>query len=148
MPSDHRAPGTATPDAYTVVLPRLPNALTAGDEGRRFAKTHLSRWNVTDQVIDEVCLLATELIANAVRHAPPPLSLHVSLNNDRVRVEVHDSAPVPPTLTIPDADSLSGRGVWLVDTIASRWGHHVLPSAKVVWFEIDANRQPQRRQHH
>ena len=54
----------------------------------------------------------------------------------------HDSDPIEPVLTRPDFNSAGGRGVWLVDTIASRWGHPPEPPGKVVWFEMDLPATP------
>jgi anti-sigma regulatory factor (Ser/Thr protein kinase) len=77
------------------------------------------------------------LVANAVRHAPPPLCLEVTVDTTKIRIEVHDSDPIAPVLARPDFSSRGGRGVWLVDTIASRWGYRSEPPGKVVWFEMD-----------
>ena len=98
---------------------------------------HLGRWQVPAQVSDEATLLTSELIANAVRHAPPPLCLELTVDTAKIRIEVHDSDPVAPVLTRPDFTSSGGRGVWLVDTIASRWGYRPEPPGKLVWFEMD-----------
>jgi anti-sigma regulatory factor (Ser/Thr protein kinase) len=98
---------------------------------------HLSRWRVPAQASGEAALLTSELIANAVCHAPPPLCLEVTVDRTKVRIGVHDSDPVVPVLTRPDLNSHSGRGVWLVDTVASRWGYRPQPPGKVVWFELD-----------
>ena len=125
------------PALRTAVLRELPNAATACIDGRRFVAQHLSRWQVPDQVSDEATLLTSELVANAVRHAPPPLCLEVTADTTTIRIEVHDSDPIAPVLTRPDFSSRGGRGVWLVDMIASRWGYRPEPPGKVVWFEMD-----------
>ena len=44
---------------------------------------------------------------------------------------------IAPVLTRPGFNSSGGRGVWLVDTIASRWGCRPEPPGEVVWFEMD-----------
>ena len=125
------------PVVRTAVLRELPNAATACVDGRRFVAQQLSRWRVPAQVSDEATLLTSELVANAVRHAPPPLCLEITVGTTTIRIEVHDSDPVAPVLTRPDFTSRGGRGVWLVDTIASRWGYRLEPPGKVVWFEMD-----------
>jgi anti-sigma regulatory factor (Ser/Thr protein kinase) len=119
------------------VLRELPNAATACAEGRRFVAQHLSRWQVPGQVSDEATLLTSELITNAVRHAPPPLFLEITVDTTKIRIDVHDSDLVVPVLTRPDFTSCGGRGVWPIDTIASRWGYRPEPPGKVVWFEMD-----------
>ena len=137
MSSDPTRTRACSPAVRTAVLRELPNAATACADGRRFVAGHLSRWQVPAQVSDEATLLTSELIANAVRHAPPPSCLEVTVDTAKIRIEVHDSDPMLPILTRPDFTSRGGRGVWLVDTIASRWGYRSEPPGKVVWFEMD-----------
>ncbi len=126
-----------SPAVRTAVLWGMLSASTVCADGRRFVAQHLSRWHVADQVSDEATLLTSELIANAVLHAPPPLGLQVTVDTTKIRIDVHDSDSVAPVLTCPDLDSVGGRGVWLVDTLASRWGYRPEPPGKVVWFEMD-----------
>ena len=137
MPSDPTRTRPHAPAVRTAVLRELADASTACADGRRFVAQHLSRWQVPAQVSDEATLLTSELIANAIRHAPPPLCLEVTVDTTKIRIDVHDSHPVAPALTRPDFNSSGGRGVWLVDTIASRWGYRPEPPGKVVWFEMD-----------
>ena len=137
MSSDPSRTRPRSPAVRTAVLRELPRASTACADGRRFVAEHLSRWQVPAQVSDEATLLTSELIANAVRHAPPPLCLEITVDTAKIRIEVHDSDPMLPVLNRPDFTSRGGRGVWLVDTIASRWGYRSEPPGKVVWFEMD-----------
>jgi anti-sigma regulatory factor (Ser/Thr protein kinase) len=122
--------------ARTAVLTELADAEGACADGRRFVAEHLARWQVPAHVSGEAVLLTSELIANAIQHAPPPLCLQISVDAELVRVQMHDSDPVAPILTRPDLISISGRGVWLIDTLATRWGFHQQPPGKEVWFEI------------
>ena len=137
MPSDPTSARLHGAAVRSAVLRELPNAATACADGRSFVAVQLSRWQMPTQVSDEATLLTSELIANAVRHAPPPLCLEITVHTTKIRIEVHDSDPIAPVLTRPDFTSSGGRGVWLVDTIASRWGYRPEPPGKVVWFEID-----------
>ena len=127
---------TSTSDTRMAVLDDLADESTACAAGRRFVGEHLARWRVPAQVSDEAVLLTSELIANALRHAPPPLCLQVSVDDSVVRVQVHDSDPVVPVLIRPDFTSRGSRGVWLIDTLATRWGVQAQPPGKEVWFEI------------
>jgi anti-sigma regulatory factor (Ser/Thr protein kinase) len=93
-------------------------------------------------VLDDVRLLLSEVVTNAVRHAGSPtgakIGLAVSMSDGAVRVEVTDAgrgfAPAPRTAAWTEA---GGWGLHLVDSIASRWGVDRGPSVRV-WFEIDA----------
>ena len=86
-----------------------------------------------------VQLLATEVIGNAVRHAAldggAPISMRVFLAADRMRVEIHDHGPgFVPSVTEPDPSSANGRGLFLVDSLASAWGMNC-DKGTTVWFE-------------
>lgn len=136
MSADSLRTQPGTPGDRTAVLTDLTDSATACADGRRFVADHLSRCDVPTQTIDEVTLLTSELITNAIRHAPPPLCLQISVTGDVVRVQVHDSDPAAPVLTRPDFNSVGGRGMWLIDTMATRWGFYEQQPGKEVWFEI------------
>ena len=91
--------------------------------------------------METVELLATEMMANAVRHANldggRPIALRVFLYRDRIRVQVHDHGPgFAPEVHAPDAGSDSGRGLFLIDRLASEWGVIGGDDGTTVWFEI------------
>jgi anti-sigma regulatory factor (Ser/Thr protein kinase) len=90
---------------------------------------------------DDVLLLVSELVTNAVRHAHvgPDRSLRVELKQwpGRLRVEVASPGdgfvhkPVPPS-----SDGTGGWGLFLVDQIAYRWGITDGTGGTCVWFEL------------
>ena len=92
-------------------------------------------------VLDDIRLLVSELVTNAIRHADAPaggqVGLDVSINGDSVRVEVADPGegfdPAPRTDTMMKP---GGWGLYLVDRISDRWGV-VKNQFTRVWFEID-----------
>ena len=93
-------------------------------------------------VREDVLLLVTELVTNAVRHAGvgPDESLQVELQrwSRRVRVEVVDPGAGPARVSPqPGPNGGGGWGLVLVDRIAARWGVESGPSRNCVWFEID-----------
>ena len=93
-------------------------------------------------VLDDVRLLLSEVVTNAVRHSGEPagakIGLCVSVTHGRVRAEVIDGGrgfePTPRDL--PQLES-GGWGLHLVDRLADRWGVD-RGRAPRVWFEIDA----------
>lgn len=60
----------------------------------------------------------------------------MGVSGDAVRVEVTDDAAHPPVLRRVNWDEESGRGLLLVDTLASRWGTEPVGAGKRVWFEV------------
>jgi anti-sigma regulatory factor (Ser/Thr protein kinase) len=94
---------------------------------------------VPASVRENVLLLVTELVANAVRHAGvgPDRSLHVELERwpRRVRVEVVNPGAGFEHTPLPSA-ATGGWGLLLVDRIAESWGIASRPGATCVWFEL------------
>ena len=90
--------------------------------------------------LDAAELLVTEVVANAVRHAGGErIDLTVTVDDAAVRVEVGDEAdddPVPGLA--PGVEDSGGRGLMIVEALASRWGYERRPGGgKRVWFEVD-----------
>ena len=92
---------------------------------------------VTDDQRDTAALLLTELVSNAVRHSDQSFRAQVELTDRRLRVEVEDTSERMPVLRQPEAAATEGRGLRLVDTLATSWGAQLEEQGKVVWFEMD-----------
>jgi anti-sigma regulatory factor (Ser/Thr protein kinase) len=117
------------------VLPADPSAVPAA---RRFASQALVHQGGHGPMLDKMQLLVTELTTNAVIHAHSPIRLSVMPAADHVRVEVRDDDPTPlGTPTRPSPDAERGRGLWLVDALATCWGVNNNERGKTVWFEVD-----------
>lgn len=108
----------------------------AAADARRFVAERLTTWECSDECVDVVTLLASEIVTNATRHAPPPLDLTLLHGEPGIRVEVTDSSPELVNERRPDLDSEGGRGMWLVEILADRWGHGPHGPGKQVWFEL------------
>ncbi len=108
---------------------------------RHWARGHLEESGVTGSRLELLALLVSELVTNAVEHAWPPVVLSVDVSAARIRVEVTDGNRDVPILRIAGANSDSGRGVWLIDQLASRWGTDIDHEnhTKAVWFELHAD---------
>ena len=102
---------------------------------RRFVTETLSRWDCA-AALDTVELLVSEVVTNAVLHARSAPDVAVQLLPDVIRVEVTDRDPRLPQAKVVADEDTSGRGVGLVDLMASAWGVEVVPDGKVVWFEV------------
>ena len=88
---------------------------------------------------DEATLLTSELATNAVIHARTTYSVTVSVEDDRVRIEVADGSPVTARRCRYSATSGTGRGLGMIEDTAEAWGIEVQPPrGKVVWFELRA----------
>ncbi|MDJ0384184.1 ATP-binding SpoIIE family protein phosphatase [Streptomyces sp. G-G2] len=107
---------------------------TAPGRARRFARRALTRWGL-EELSDSLELLVSEVVTNAVRYAERPVTLRL-LRTDVLRCEVGDDSPqLPRQRRARDTDE-GGRGLFLVNRMARRWGATRLSSGKVVWFEL------------
>jgi anti-sigma regulatory factor (Ser/Thr protein kinase) len=92
-----------------------------------------------DVDLGEVTLLADELTANAVRHAGGATEILIQGSADGVCVEVTDPSPAMPAPRRPGPSDDKGRGLLLVERLASAWGTRTPPTGgKTVWFELRA----------
>ncbi|WP_406321068.1 ATP-binding protein [Streptomyces sp. NBC_00519] len=111
-------------------------------EARRFARKSLD--TVEAELLDSILVCVSELATNAVQHGVPiggQFLLKVDSDEQRVRVECHDAKRQRPRRREPSNDDTHGRGLLLVEALASRWGVGARPFGKFVWFELDLDRQ-------
>ncbi|KJK57974.1 regulatory protein [Saccharothrix sp. ST-888] len=157
----------ADPHVVTCTLaPRFEAVRTA----REFARSTLHGWGLGD-LFDDVSLVASELVTNALRHAlgarrdecspataghPPRrpgtlqgsdefLPIRISLVHREAQVvcAVSDPSSTGPVAREPDFVAESGRGLHLVDSFSRSWGWHPLAGAgKVVWAMFEAGPGP------
>ncbi|MFK8907118.1 SpoIIE family protein phosphatase [Streptomyces sp. YS-3] len=107
---------------------------SAPGRARRLARRALDRWGL-EELTDSVELLVSEVVTNAVRYAERPVTLRL-LRTDVLRCEVGDDSPqLPRQRRARDTDE-GGRGLFLVNRLARRWGATRLSGGKVVWFEL------------
>ncbi|MGW7077298.1 SpoIIE family protein phosphatase [Streptomyces sp. NPDC054866] len=102
---------------------------------RRLARSALERWGL-QELTDSLELLVSEVVTNAVRYASRPVTLRL-LRTDVLRCEVGDDVPQLPRLRQARATDEGGRGLYLVNRLARRWGATRLSTGKVVWFELN-----------
>lgn len=139
-----------TPPATPVLLHgfRVEAEEGAVPEARHTITSLVRSWNValSDEQVAEVELLSTEVITNAIHHTQAPCSVAVQWDGVRVRVEVTDVSPVRPKPRRSSPDAEDGRGLMLVDALASDWGSVRDEAGKVVWFEVASSIRPARRE--
>jgi anti-sigma regulatory factor (Ser/Thr protein kinase) len=101
----------------------LKPELGAPAQARRSVASALDAWGL-GQLGDDAILLTSELVTNAVIHAGTPIVLVVHRTRRGLRIEVNDEAPSLPEMphTGGGPPREEGRGVWLLDQLADRWG--------------------------
>jgi anti-sigma regulatory factor (Ser/Thr protein kinase) len=128
---------TDAPDPSVSV--ELPDDATAPSVARRQARSVLGSWRLP-ALLDPLLLVVSELVGNAVRHGRAPIGMLLRRSDGRVRVEVHDEESAAPATAsgLPGDDQECGRGLFLVDAVASETGVEQIPDdGKVVWATLD-----------
>ncbi len=103
----------------------------------------LAAWS-EEASLAEAQLLTSELVTNALRYGGPPLHVSLGCDGNSVRVTVADGTPDGPRLKDPGPEAESGRGMILVEALATRWGVEAYDVGKGVWFEFPAKGTPTR----
>lgn len=102
---------------------------------RAFVQDHLA----DHPACDAMMLLVSELATNVIRHSRSRLfALTVArITSGRLRIAVIDEGQAGiPHLHGATLDAESGRGMSIVDLLATRWGIIRLPGVgSAVWFE-------------
>jgi anti-sigma regulatory factor (Ser/Thr protein kinase) len=94
------------------------------------------------RAVDDVTLMTSELVTNALEHARTPFTVTVDLTGDRVRVEIRDGETAQPvTALAPSATDIGGRGLLIVATLSDQWGVQPGLGGKSVWFERTPDRE-------
>ena len=82
-------------------------------------------------------LLTSELVTNAIRHEKgDTIELFITCSWDRLRVYVHDTSRTAPRRVSASSDSETGRGLLLVASLSTEWGHYRTPAGKAVYFTL------------
>lgn len=121
--------------AEFVVSELFPADLSTPAAARRFVVESLRAAGVPDR--ETVPVVVSELVTNSVLHAASKTRVLVLVGPAIVRVEVHDADPTLPVARHPDPDTVTGRGLMLVEALTDRWGAAPVDDGKVVWFELD-----------
>lgn len=115
----------------------LPGDVTTPAAARRFIRTALESVDADPVVVETAELLTDELVTNAIVHAQAKSYLFIRAVKGAVRVEITDPDDRLPSIAAPDPDAPSGRGLVIVNGLASAWGvERATDGGKTVWFEL------------
>lgn len=111
----------------------LPRHRSCGATARRiveeFAGHELERRGV-----DDLKLVATELVDNAYFHGEGRIWLRLNRREDHIRIEVIDQGDRAAVKVRPRPSAVGGHGLLIVDQLASRWGAY--EGTTHVWAEL------------
>ncbi|MFE0381202.1 ATP-binding protein [Streptomyces inhibens] len=106
---------------------------------REALRRHLRRWRITGEEACSAVLLLSELVTNAVtaQASPAPeIGVRLTLSDSLLRLEVRDASDELPMMNQAEEDEECGRGLVLVDALASGWGVDRDDIGKIVWAEL------------
>ena len=134
---DDRAGGDPAAPArhlIDIALPAVPASVAAARHAVADLLNGIDQMPVV--VVEDVLLLVSELVTNAVLHAGTYTRVSATVRPGRVVVAVGDADPHhAPFLAERGSMATNGRGVMLVNALASDWGIDLRDDWKVVWFE-------------
>jgi anti-sigma regulatory factor (Ser/Thr protein kinase) len=103
---------------------------------RGFVGDLLDQWDLSPQ-IESTQLIASELVANAVRHVTGPCALEITHRDGVLQIAVADMGRGMPDLQVLGPTNENGRGLHIVSAFSTAWGvDHLDDGAKLVWAEL------------
>ncbi|QNN51978.1 ATP-binding protein [Nocardioides mesophilus] len=126
---------SARAESFERTLPPLPSSVS---EARRLFRD-LLRGAVVEELVDNVAVVVSELVTNAMLHAGTPIVVVGRIVGDRVRVEIADGSQHLPMPRRYAPTAGTGRGLMLIEQLVDSWGveHHA--TGKTVWCLLSAD---------
>lgn len=115
----------------------LPGTLLAPRVGREVVSSLLTGWG-HGVLVDDAALVVSELVTNAVQHAPGFETYELELigRADGVRISLADGSSIRPIVGELAHEKPRGRGMQIVATLAQGWGAEDHHGGKRVWVEL------------
>ncbi|GHE56359.1 hypothetical protein GCM10014715_06680 [Streptomyces spiralis] len=115
---------------------RLPARDDAPARARAQVSALLRQWRTRDDTHDNVLLLVSELVTNAVRFATGPITVRLIRAGQGLVCEVGDTGNGRPRVSRGGLLDDGGRGLNIVHRLTTRWGVRWTDTGKVVWAEV------------
>jgi anti-sigma regulatory factor (Ser/Thr protein kinase) len=118
---------------------RLPPTTTSPRAARQFVRSIGDPAGAAcdDACWDDIDLVVSELVTNAVLHARTDLDIEARLVDDaQLEIRVSDGDRALPTTATAAFDERGGAGVSIIEHVAIRWGVERWPGGKTVWCRL------------
>ncbi|GAA1941402.1 ATP-binding protein [Amycolatopsis minnesotensis] len=123
---------TARPDGDKLSVTLEPGPAGAATS-RRAVRTRLAELGVAGEQADDILLVTSELVTNAIEHGSGAVRLELGHDDRGLELRVYDNNSRPPVLRVGDSLAARSRGLRLVETLSTAWGSEPLPGGKCVW---------------
>ena len=102
------------------------------------ARQHVRDVASTDSDVADAELIASELVTNAWAHGrgTGTITMTITVADDVMRVEVCSDSDGVPRQVSSNHESPNGRGLLLIESLASDWGHVRRGSTLCVWADV------------
>ena len=113
---------------------------TSAASARAFAKQSVDALvpaPVPPTFYDDVELIVSELVTNAIRADSATVRVAVERVGERLAIRVSDEAAGWPEQRTAGIHDTGGRGLPLVSALSVSWGVTMAASGKVVWAELE-----------
>lgn len=117
----------------------LSSDVTAARRARAFVRETLGE-QVDDDDLQDVLIVTSELVTNAVMHTGSASQLEVRPGDDEVELRVSDGDPRAPARRTLVGLQAQGRGLALLGALAQRWGVDEREDGKTVWAVLRLHR--------
>jgi anti-anti-sigma regulatory factor len=110
-----------------------------GPLGPRQARQAVQSWAADiglGRNLDDLLLLVSELVTNAVRYGSPPVRVEVTADDRTVTLGVEDGTAERPVGRQASDDAEGGRGLLLLSLLSTDHGVRSEPPGKVVWASL------------
>lgn len=129
-------------EALVVTRLSVPSEPSSAAVVRRCITDDLGSSGIPLGLVDDAVLIATELLSNALRHAQAladgDLVVVWELDTNALRITVVDGGgPHRPHVCNVDTQSASGRGLAIVESLATEWGVQATERATSVWATLN-----------
>jgi anti-sigma regulatory factor (Ser/Thr protein kinase) len=115
----------------------IPGRVSQVAAARTIVGAIVTAWGLAERV-DDAKFVASELLTNAIDHAPgqETYELELEQRDRRLRVSLADGSSIRPVVAQLDHDRPRGRGIRLIEALAQSWGSDDHRGGKRVWVEL------------
>lgn len=137
--ADASLPDQPLPPGAVAAVHDVPGHAASVAEARRFLRRTLDDWGVDQGTSDTAVLCLSELVTNSVVHAHSGCAVRALLEEGVLTITVRDRGAPDAASGEPADDPMRvhGRGLQLVDALATRWGSDLDVVGTTVWFVLE-----------